>query len=241
MKLLKVESHVFLKNSKELSTSDMPDLISMFHEDELLPQYFEELISSQQRSKRLMFINPLSGKAVRFQTDRVVISLEMDPFNNSSENGVEVFSKFYEFVSRVINNLVSFNSGNFIAHRISLVTNTLNILESGEKAEVAQKLITPLPWGTEQLTELKVKIGNKCEFESINEIGNAVLSLDDGEVEQNKNGQTEFRKDCFLAIWDLNTSPEMLEPRFNEDTCKQLTQEMLNMTQDKIHTLEDFL
>lgn len=239
---LKIEAYFFSNNIKHPEPGNIPELIALFSDYELMPQYFEENnVVNGTRTKRFCFTNPVTNKSVHFYSDKIVISESLNPFDLSDVDRENLFQKFNDYLSYSISVCEKFSGGDLRSNRLSLIYNfVIGIDGSTSSSNLAQELGDTLPWISGPLTEVKLRTGEDYKSDLINEDINIVVSANDGVVEKG-NGQYTEKKACFLIHVDVNTKPNNRESRFDVDLAKRVWVELSEISDQKASAVNAYL
>ncbi|WP_165723913.1 hypothetical protein [Pseudoalteromonas sp. Z1A2] len=238
MNLLKLESHIFINNLKEPSTADMSELINAYSGDELLPQYFEEqILSTSKRVKRLMFLNPMEAKSVRYMSNRLLISKEVNPFGSDLDLEISL-NDFREFTNRCLDIYEKHFEIAMSAHRASLVLNFITQITPETKEKFSKKIVKVFPWESKNFVELKFRVGDVVDLTMEKKV-NVIMSIDDGVVEKNTNGQMSSRDECFITQFDISTDSDNKHGRITKESHTGLIKEMGSIIMDRTAHLKE--
>ena len=242
MEPLKVEAYFFSNNFKHPEPSHIPDLIGLFSKYELMPQYFEETnVNTGVKSKRFCFTNPVTNKSIHFFSDKIVVSVSLNPFDVSGADVKSVFESFLDFVDYSMSACKEHSKDEIKAFRISFVCNLIVAIDGDTGvSRFARQFNESLPWVPGNLTEVKLRTGESLGLNSTDEDINVVVSVNDGVVEKS-NGQYTEKQACFLLHLDLNTKPDNRLPRFDVLLASSVWREMSVLCNDKAHEVNAFL
>lgn len=218
MNVLSLEAHFFISEYKRPGTDDMSQMISLFSEFALMPQYFNELDhATQEKKKMLGFTNPESNQTVFFSSKKILITQKYNPFQEG-EGSDEKINAFLEFANATILACGKFIGENQKSNRVSLVGNFTEIAEEPtDDSRLARSIASAVSWCNTPLNEMQLRTGENKTLRNGEEL-NVLVSVNDGSMEQNKDGVFD-QKPCYLVQLDVNTKPGHQEPRFNVESA----------------------
>jgi hypothetical protein len=238
---LKIEAYLFSSNFKHPESNDISKLIELFSKYDLLPQYFEEQnLSTNVKNKRMQFTSPFSGYSVKFLSDKILFTVDMNPFNPSDNPLTSQINEFIDFISFTAKAYEGFCLGQLNANRISLVGSFITKIGDPDPIQpVGQKISDVTGWNDSPVSEFMLRTGEKEQQENINEEINVIITINDGMLEQNSNGHV-VRNNCFLINADLNTFQEKTSSRFNVDTVISTWKELSIKLLGKLDRVKSF-
>lgn len=239
---LKLDAHFFLQDFKYPENKDITKLIELFSDLELMPQYFEEQnVQTQQKKKMLSFVNPITNKSVFFNTDKILFSYSLNPFEHGSKSKDDLFNEFFEFIKLAVNACEAFAEENLHGNRLSIVGDFIEQINTDTaNSNLAKNITRAMPWCEDPLKEVMLRTCETKNLSSVDEEVNVVISVNDGFIEQNFGGFSE-KKNCFLVQYDINSLPENKEPRFTPADSIKVWQELKDLAVERLEKISAYL
>ncbi|RLP21617.1 hypothetical protein D9D10_03575 [Raoultella ornithinolytica] len=220
MRLINLESHLFSTRELSITENTIQEYIPVFLALQVYPQVFNETFIDGSLKKQFMFANPMEGKQIMFQQNKLSIitsfgeddidlaKLEME-HNNTIQFIRLILSKFGS-----VKPDLKFN-------RLSYVIRYANIKNHEQELEnLRRNTISTLKWANfeKEPSDLELNIGFKDDMdgEPINNISKLTLGY-----YQSFTSPQQSSQGCLIKLIDINTLPENIQDRFSpEDACE---------------------
>ncbi|MBT9335061.1 hypothetical protein KNR18_08545 [Klebsiella sp. O852] len=222
MRLINLESHLF--SSKELSITEIQvqQYISVFLPLKLYPQVFNETFFDGTLKKQFMFANPLEGKQIMFQQNKISIITSFGEDDIDYAKLETEHNNTIQFLKLILSSFGSVKSDvNF--NRLSYVIRYANIRNYEQEIEDLRKnTISTLKWVNPENkpSDFELNLGFKDDVDG--EPINNIIKLTQGYYQSYSSFNQQAQR-CLIKLVDINTLPDNIQDRFSpEDACETI-------------------
>ncbi|MGM0986552.1 MAG: hypothetical protein ACQEXI_06135 [Pseudomonadota bacterium] len=241
MDIIRLDAHYFCMGYDAPDSDDIPVLIKCFSDEELMPQYFEEQGPVSKKKKMLSFVNPSTNRSIFFRSDRIVVSWALNPFEGAGNTIDDALKEFIRFAENSLRSYEGTIKGKLSSNRISLVGHFVFPYKNDPgKSPIAKVANEGLPWCDGNINEINIRTGQTERLEGFGEDINALVTVNDGNLETNTNGK-RTQSPCFLSVLDLNTKPECQDFRFDIETASLFWNSLGEAVKTKTGLIKGFL
>ncbi|MCP6351478.1 hypothetical protein NL467_22490 [Klebsiella pneumoniae] len=236
MRLINLESHLFSNSLLSIQAKDLNDFIPSFLPLQIYPQEFNEAMPNGELKKQFMFINPMDGKQILFQDNKISFILSFGDNRLTPENLEEEHNKFLDFIDGILSRVENIRPDNSF-NRLSYVVRYADIEEfDNELQRIKENTLSTLSWVNvdKKPTDLNIHYGfrEQLEGELINNLAKITLGFF-----QTFTPGGAMKQDCFIKEIDINTIDENRDNRFTYSTAKQLIRQLKVISHQRIIAL----
>lgn len=239
MNLINLESHVFSSRKLSIKAEDLGRFIPEFLNLHIYPQEFNEGFPNGDLKKQFMFVNPMEGKQIMFQENRISFSLNFPNKKIDSESLKKETNDFIVFIGNVLDKIKSIGR-DVDFNRLSYVVRYANMDDvEREVNELRNKTLTTLNWfdNEKDVGDLNIQYGFR-DFVDSNEI-NSVVKLSLGYYSVITSSNNVANK-CIIKEVDINTIDENKDDRFDHENTKEFIRKLSDISHERVKSLESF-
>lgn len=236
MRLINLESHLFSDSILSIQGKDLTDFIPSLLPLQIYPQEFNEAMPTGELKKQFMFINPMDGKQILFQENKISFILSFGDKRFNAETLEEEHNKFIGFLDDVLSKMENIRPDSSF-NRLSYIVRYANI-EGFDKElqQIKNNTLSTLSWvnNDKKTTDLNINYGfrEECEGELINNLAKISLGFF-----QTFTPSGAMQQDCFIKEIDINSLDENRENRFSYDIAKHLIKEFKSISHQRVIAL----
>lgn len=232
MRLINLESHLFSTRKLSIEEKDLGSFIPYFLPLQIYPQAFNEASMNGEIKQQFMFVNPMDGKQVIFQDNKLSFVMSFGDKEHTPESLNDEHNKFLEFINTILSKMeeirpeVKFNRLSYVIRyaKIEAFDDELNRLRNNT--------LSTLSWvqHDKQPTDFALNYGFRanCEDEEINNLSKITLGFF-----QNFTAIGALKQDCLIKEVDINSIDENRTDRFDYVKAKHLIQEFKSLSHEQ--------
>lgn len=236
MNLINLESHFLSSAVLSISQDNINQYISALLKLHIYPQEFNEVLPNGEMKKQFMFINPMEGKRVLFQNNRISFVVGFPNKKVSDEELMKENKSFLSFIDSFFNEIKSL-SPNMSFNRLSYVVRYANIEGySKEMSGIERNTLSTFKWSStdKETTDFNLTYGYRSEIEEeeINNIFKLLMATFNTHTPGNPSKQP-----CLVKEVDVNTIDENRNDRFEYDSSLKFVTKLMEESHERVKLL----